>query len=63
MGDVILFTPRSHSQPKSAPMKPLKSDNLAYPTDKDLAEAKAITDALSLHHGLDVEIVPEDDGA
>jgi hypothetical protein len=59
MGDVLLWRPRP-SKPKTEPMKPLKSDNLAYPSDKDMAESKAITDALRLHHGLDVEIVPED---
>jgi hypothetical protein len=61
MGDVLLWRPRPS---KSSPTKPLKSDNLAYPSDKDMAEAKAITDALALHHGLDVEVLPsEDDGA
>jgi hypothetical protein len=65
MGEVLMFAPRSHSKP--AKTKPLKSDNLAYPSDKDMADAKAITDALALHHGLDVEVLPpadcEDDGA
>jgi hypothetical protein len=60
MGEVLMFTPRSHSQ--TAPTKPLKSDNLAYPSDKDVSDAKAITDALALHHGLYVEILPQDDG-
>jgi hypothetical protein len=59
MGDVLPFQLPA-PKPKR---KQLKSDNLTYPTDKDLAESKAITDALALHHGLDVEIIPEDDGA
>jgi hypothetical protein len=64
MGDVLLWRPRQSNQSKTAPTKPLKSDNLAYPSDKDMADAKAITDALALHHGLDVEVLPsEDDGA
>jgi hypothetical protein len=62
MGDVLLWRPRPSNQSK--PTRPLKSDNLAYPSDKDMADAKAITDALALHHGLDVEVLPsEDDGA
>jgi hypothetical protein len=58
MGDVLDFK-RPAPKPKR---KQVKSDNLTYPTDKDLAESKAITDALALHHGLDVEIIPEDTG-
>jgi hypothetical protein len=59
MGEVLMFTPRSHSQ--TAPTKPLKSDNLAYPSDKDMAEAKLVVDALSLESALHGG--PEDDGA
>jgi hypothetical protein len=58
MGDVLDFK-RPAPKPKR---KQVKSDNLAYPTDRDLVESKAITDALALHHGLDVEIIPEDTG-
>jgi hypothetical protein len=65
MGEVLMFTPRSHSQTKptkSAPMKPLKADNLDYPKPEDERAAMDLIKALALH-GIEAEIVPEDDGA
>jgi hypothetical protein len=51
MGDVIQF-PRPKAEPK-----PLKSDNLTYPTQRDLQAAQDIIDAMALR-GLDIEIIP-----
>jgi hypothetical protein len=60
MGDVLLWRPRPSSQPK--PTKPLSSHDLGYPKPEDEAAAKALVEAFAMQ-GLDVEIVPEDDGA
>lgn len=57
MGDVILWRPRPHGQ-----RKPLRSDDLAYPKPADEDAAQALIDAFALR-GLEVEIIPEDDGA
>jgi hypothetical protein len=43
-------------------MKPLSSHDLGYPKPEDEAAAKALVDAFAMR-GLEVEIVPEDDGA
>jgi hypothetical protein len=61
MGDVLLWRPRP-SKPKTEPMKPLSSHDLGYPKPEDEAAAKALVDAFAMQ-GLEVEIVPEDDGA
>lgn len=51
MGDVIPFS-RLKTDPKQ-----FKSDNLTYPTPRDLQAAQDIIDAMALR-GLDIEIIP-----
>ena len=57
MGDVLSF-----KRPEPKP-KRIKSLGLGYPKPEDEAAAKAIVDAMALHHGLDIEILPEDDAS
>jgi hypothetical protein len=56
MGDVLDFKPLAPRRRK------VRSHDLGYPKPEDEQAAKSLIDALSMR-GLDIEIIPEDDGA
>jgi hypothetical protein len=57
MGDVLDF---KRPVPKQ---KRIRSHDLGYPKPEDEHAARALIKSLGMAHGLDIEIIPEDDGA